>query len=86
MKVGGLSPVVMLPSAQPLSNPLQEGIRFVHRLCPAFPDALRLRFYPENNGRERRASTFRINNNNVGLGSSCLPADLHPCKHCVKRA
>ena len=32
---------------QPLSNPLQEGIRFVHRLCPAFPDASRLRFYPE---------------------------------------
>jgi len=46
MKVGRLSPVVMLPSAQPLSNPLQEGFRFVHPLSPAFPDASRLRFYP----------------------------------------
>jgi hypothetical protein len=31
---------------QSLSNPLQEVIRLFHPLCPTFPDALRLRFYP----------------------------------------
>ena len=87
MEVSKFSPVIMSAEAQSLSNSLQEGIRFVHPLCPTFPDASRLRFYPDVfTGRERRASTFRINNASVGLGSSCLPAEQHPCKHCVKHA
>jgi len=81
-----LSPAVML---QPLSTSLQDGLRFVCPLCPAFPNALRLRFYPgylhEVVGRERRASTFHISDKSVGLGPSCLPADLHLRKSCVKR-
>jgi len=72
-----LSPAVML---QPLSTSLQGGLRFVCPLCPAFPYALRLRFYPgyllEIIGRERRASTFHVNDNIAGLGSSCLPTDV----------
>ena len=55
-----------IASAQPLSNPLQEGIRLFHPLCSMIPDALRLRFYPgyllEIDGREHRASMFRIDN------------------------
>ena len=31
---------------QLLSTPLQCSIRFVQPLCPMFPYALRLRFYP----------------------------------------
>ena len=81
-----LSPAVIL---QPLSTSLQGGLRFVCHLCPTFPYALRLRFYPyylhEVYGRERRASTFRISNNCVGLGSSCLPAGQRLRISCVKR-
>jgi len=82
--------VIILLYAQSLSNPLQEGIRLFHPLCPTFPNALQLWFYPvcllETVRRERRAYTFRINNTGVSLGLSCLPAEQHPCKHCVKRA
>jgi len=89
MEVGRFSPVVMLPSAQPLSITLHDGFHFVHPLCPTFPDALRLRFYPgylhEIIGRERRASTFRINDKCMELGSSCLPAGLRSRISCVKR-
>ena len=88
-----LSPAVML---QPLSTSLQGGLRFVCHLCPTFPYALRLRFYPyylhEVYGRERRASTacpvfsgFHVNDNIAGLGSSCLPAGQRPRIRCVKR-
>jgi len=81
-----LSPTVML---QPLSTSLQGGLRFVCPLCPAFPDALRLRFYPcylhEILGRKRRASTFHISDKYVGLGSSCLPAGRRLRISCVKR-
>ena len=73
---------------QLLSTPLQCSIRLIQPLCPAFPDALRLRFYPfylhEIVGRKRRASTFRISDECVSLGSSCLPAGLRPRISCVK--
>ncbi len=74
---------------QPLFTSLQGGIRFICPLCPAFPNALRLRFYPnyllEIVERERRASTFHVNDNIAGLGSSCLPAGRRPRIRCVKR-
>jgi len=63
-------------------------------LCPTSlsgvsPAQAGLRFYPgylhEVVGRERRASTFHISDKSVGLGPSCLPADLHLRKSCVKR-
>jgi len=74
---------------QPLFTSLQGDLRFICPLCPAFPDALRLRFYPgyllEIIGRKRRASTFHVNDNIAGLGSSCLPAGQRPRISCVKR-
>ena len=63
-----LSHVVMF---QLLSTPLQCSIRLVQPLCPAFPDALRLRFYPfylhELVGRKCRASTFHISDKYCGV-------------------
>ena len=82
----GLSSAVMF---QLLSAPLQCSIRLFQLLCPTFPDALRLRFYPcylhEIGGRERRASTFRINDKIMRLGSSCLPTGQRSRISCVKR-
>ena len=60
---------------QLLSVPLQHSFRLFHPLCPAFPNALRLWFYPcyllEIAGRERRASMFLINDSYEGLGLPC---------------
>jgi hypothetical protein len=39
MEVGALSRGVMLPWAQPVSAPLQRGIRFFHPPLPALPSA-----------------------------------------------
>ena len=78
-RLAGLSPV---PHMAGLSAPLQHSLCFFQPLSPTFPDALRLRFYPANCGRERRASVFRINDKCVGLGPSCLPTDLHLSRTC----
>ena len=82
----GLSSAVIF---QLLSAPLQHSICLFQLLYPTFPDALRLRFYPgylrEIVGRERRASTFHVNDNIAGLGSSCLPTGQRPRIRCVKR-
>ena len=58
----------MLPSAQPLSAPLQNGVRFLHRPLPDIPWAYLAVRCPENR-EDSGLTTFHIDASPSGVRS-----------------
>ena len=73
-EVGPLSRGVMSPQAQPLSGPLQAGLRFLPRPLPAAPSARLTAGLPS---REDDGLTTLHRENPRGLGPALTPVALH---------
>jgi hypothetical protein len=79
--VGTLSSQMML---QPVSVPLQNGLRFFRHLTPALHQrALRFRL-PMLNRQRYGVSMFRAFDRVEGLGPLFPPAEHHPCRSSIE--
>jgi hypothetical protein len=88
VKVCSLSCRVMLLLAQPLSTPLQNGLRFFHTPIPAIPSACLTACFPLDEG-NYGLTTFRFcDHNRLGLSSPPTVLFAHgrkastSCTHC----